>query len=363
MQITTNTTGMAAELTVATDKFGRDYCVVVVKGTFAVDKDGEAHLAEEQEPFVFADAHHGDPGETSIEYECDFAPFKSHCDVLVNGSAYAPQGKAATKVPVGLKIGSLIKTFNVVGDRVWRASTLRADPGPPEPFVTMPITYDRAFGGCDNFHPDQSKHSAYMANPVGRGYHEQLAAKFVDGTPLPNTEEQKRPVTAPDKTYQPMSFGPLGRGWAPRIKFAGTYDEAWLATRCPLLPEDFDDRYFQSAPQDQQIPFMQGGEIIRCINMSPEPNFVARIPAMDIPITFKFWNRKSKVRTNLDTVVVEPDRSRILLMWRASIPLGRKIHALREVAVGPDPWSIPRSSKPRFKGIQKFIEWKTKGIP
>ena len=59
---------MEAGLCVSADKDGRDLCVVVIKGTFEVDEKGEARLAETQTPFVFADAHYGDPGESSIEY-------------------------------------------------------------------------------------------------------------------------------------------------------------------------------------------------------------------------------------------------------------------------------------------------------
>ena len=34
-----------------------------------------------------------------------------------------------------------------------------------------------------------------------------------------------------------------------------------MKTRQPLLPDDFDDRYFQFAPADQQAPaFLRGGE-------------------------------------------------------------------------------------------------------
>lgn len=50
MQISENTTGMLAGLTVFTDKDGRDHCVVVVKGTFNVCKDGKVTLADEQLP-------------------------------------------------------------------------------------------------------------------------------------------------------------------------------------------------------------------------------------------------------------------------------------------------------------------------
>ncbi|NOR24385.1 MAG: DUF2169 domain-containing protein, partial [Desulforhopalus sp.] len=64
MQITKNTIHMETGLTIAVDKDGRDHCVVVVKGTFEVGKEGNSTLAELQEPLVYADVHYGDPGTT-----------------------------------------------------------------------------------------------------------------------------------------------------------------------------------------------------------------------------------------------------------------------------------------------------------
>ena len=122
MQITENTTGMEADLTVATDKTGREHCVVVVKGTFTVGPDGKTALAEEQQPMTYADEHHGDPGATSIKYECDFAPFKPRADILVNGKAVSPTGDPVTEMTVGLKVGTLRKVIRVRGDRRWGKS-------------------------------------------------------------------------------------------------------------------------------------------------------------------------------------------------------------------------------------------------
>ena len=51
-----------------------------------------------------------------------------------------------------------------------------------------------------------------------------------------------------------MSFGPMGRGWPGRIEYGGTYDQNWIDNIFPFLPPDFDDRYFQMAPPDQQTP-------------------------------------------------------------------------------------------------------------
>ncbi len=71
MEIGSNTTGMRAGLTIATDKFGSNHCVVVVKGTF--DLYQLPQLSAEQEPVHAADVYFGDPGESALKYDCDYA--------------------------------------------------------------------------------------------------------------------------------------------------------------------------------------------------------------------------------------------------------------------------------------------------
>ena len=60
-------------------------------------------------------------------------------------------------------------------------------------------------------------------------------------------------VRDPHSDYAPVAFGPLGRGWPLRARFGGTYDDKWLKDDFPFLPKDFDERYYQAAPEDQQI--------------------------------------------------------------------------------------------------------------
>ena len=45
-----------------------------------------------------ADTFTGEPGFSAPVYEVDFAPRKPRCDVLLVGSAYAPEGRPATRV-------------------------------------------------------------------------------------------------------------------------------------------------------------------------------------------------------------------------------------------------------------------------
>jgi hypothetical protein len=97
---------------------------------------------------------------------------------------------------------------------------------------------------------DPAKHRWYLPNHAGLGCYETTAAKALTDKPLPNTEETGHPIRKPNGSYKPMAFGPLGRSWRPRVQWAGTYDQKWLDTKHPLLPDDFDERYFQCAPEE-----------------------------------------------------------------------------------------------------------------
>lgn len=348
-----------------TDKDGRDHCVVVVKGTFDVAEDGTAKLAEEQAPLVYADEHYGDPGTTPIKYECDFAPFKPRTDVLINGHAYSPTGRPIKKMIVALEVGRLKKVVRVIGDRFWRRGLFRLRPSSPAPFLKMPLSFDRAFGGSDHSHDKPKKQGTEMRNPVGRGFHKNAALKAIRDTPLPNLEDPRFPIRKWSHKPAPAGFGPLGRGWRPRIQYAGTYDDQWINERFPFLPDDFSYQYFQSAPADQQFPHLTGGEVIRCTGMTSEGSWMFIVPTVQVPIVYKFRDREVQGEPKLDTLMIEPDLGRTMLTWRTKVPLGRKIHSLREVTVGkPSAPIVPEKTstgKLRFKSINDLVAWK-KGL-
>src|SRR5690242_10966283 len=94
-----NATGMQAGYTMGLRPDGRELLVVVVKGTFRIPGDGRGPvLAEEQLPLVDADTFTGEPGFSAPVYECDYAPTKPRCDVVLLGSAYAPFGRPVERV-------------------------------------------------------------------------------------------------------------------------------------------------------------------------------------------------------------------------------------------------------------------------
>jgi hypothetical protein len=334
-----NATRMVAGFTLGMDPDGREHIVVAVKGTFVISRGGEPpRLADEQAPLVMADELTGPPGYSAVLYESDFPPFKPRCDVLLNGSAYAPGGRPATSVPVGLRVGTMSKTFNVVGDRRWEESLTGVAMGDAAPFVRMPITYDRAFGGVDVDPVDPEARQAFAANPVGMGFHPLTPSDLLVGKPVPNTEELDRPITSTTGKYAPMSFGPIGRNFGSRIPLAGTYDQKWLDEAFPFLPTDFDPLYHQAAPPEQQIDHPRGGEWVDLVNLTPEGRITFQLPAVDLPVEFTHTSsQRTLVRAVVDTVVIEPDLERFSMVARASIPLQRNIFEIKQGVVGRMP--------------------------
>ncbi|WP_233261734.1 DUF2169 domain-containing protein [Vitiosangium sp. GDMCC 1.1324] len=349
---------MASGLCVATDRSGRDQCVVVVKGTFALEAGGEPRLADEQAPLVSSDAHWGDPGTTSLRYENDFAPFKPRADILINGQAVSPTGRPVDTLLVTVEMGTLRKSIRVTGDRRWERGLLGLRPSPTRGFVQMPLVYERAFGGTDVTHEDLRHRGTELRNPVGVGYHKNPDAQEAEGTPLPNLEDPRQPISGWRDTPQPVGLGPVGRSWQPRIAHAGTYDQRWLEEEYPFLPRDFDTQYFLCAPVDQQVPSLRGGEVLRCTGLTREGVLVARVPSLRFPVTFRFDDRDQCLDPLLDTLLIEPDQHRMMLTWRASVPLGRKPGRLREILVGQPPVRRPPGrggGKRHFRSLAEAV--------
>jgi hypothetical protein len=333
-----NQTGYPHEFTMAMDKAGHEWILLVVKGSFDFPDaaGGPVRKSETQVPLVMADAFTGQPGFSAPLWESDFAHRKPRCDVVANGAAYASGGRPAERVRVGIKLGQWSKAFDVLGRREWRARGPLFGATRPEPFLRQPITYDRAWGGIDRLDPADELPAAYPANPVGTGWARTRNQRFIPGLALPSTQAIGENVTSPFGDYAPMSFGPKGRGWPGRIEFGGTYDQNWIDNVFPFLPADFDDRYYQMSPPDQQTDPPRGGEEVILVNLTPRGKENFRLPATALPITL-FKGRDPALETTLhpDTVLFDPENRRFSLVWRVSARIRRTILDYTEAWIGP----------------------------
>ncbi len=328
-----NNTPFQAERGWVRDKDGAEVWLVAVKGTFLIQTDGTLSLAEEQEEVRLAPVFRGDPAETSLLYDSDLVHKKSATDVLVHGHAYAPRGRPAIQVDVTLKLGPIAKTLRVIGDRLWQDSVLGLRLTQPEPFTKVPLTYERAFGGSDQLSDDPKHHDWERLNPVGRGF--ATRPEHLIDTPVANIEAPNLPITHWKSRPPPAGFGPIPGHWSPRVELAGTYDEKWERERLPLLAEDFDERFHQSAPVDQQVPgFLRGGEEVELRNLTPGGILRCRLPRVSLGIITAFEDgERRRHQADFHTVAFEPDVPRVMLVWHTHLPCHHKVLELRTTTI------------------------------
>lgn len=354
MFISENTTPFLAESFPYQDKHCVKWCVTVVRATFDVDANGACRSSDEQTPFVYADAHHGDPATTSVRVESDFAPVKPECEVLLDAVAMAPGRVPVESLEVALVGPRLHKRAVVTGARQWsRGAAAGILPSRPVPFETMPLAWHLAFGGWDRTNPDPDAHRSDAVNPIGTGFLTEKAR--IDGAPLPCIEDPGSRMRAWNDRPPPVGFGPVSRFAQARARHGGTYDSSWMDNVRPHLPQDFDDRYFQSAPIDQQGVSLAEGETFGCLNMNESGRFTVRLPNVQVPVRFVHDDRTETAILEPDTLVIVPHENRIVLLGRARTRLPRKFVRLQHVQVGPQ-GRQRTSSKPHYRGLGVAVE-------
>ena len=313
------------------DAQGRARLTVVLKATFAIE-GGLAVPAAEPMPIFTADVPYSDDPNAPARFESDLAPFKPRADVVLVGKAHAPYGRPAAQADVTLRVGGLTKTIRVFGDRKWQMSTraaLTATMTPPEPFTTMDLVYERAFGGID------AAAALYCAeNLVGTGFVGKLTLASAHDKRLPNLEDPKNLIRAWNTRPRPVGFGFYGRGWAPRLALAGTYDERYRKERAPAPPEDFSHAVFNGAHPDLQVEgYLKGDEDVELVNLSPEGKMTFRLPGVRPRLTVSKWRdtpdgaapttSEEAVAAHLDTVVLIPEEKKLYIVFRGVCPLDR----------------------------------------
>jgi hypothetical protein len=182
----------------------------------------------------------------------------------------------------------------------------------------MPITYERAFGGeCPTSRRASGTHCE-RRNPVGVGFAEK--AKDLAELPLPNIEDKAELIDSWRSHPKPAGFGPIAPDWSPRIEYAGTYDSVWQQNRFPLLPQDFSDRFFQAAPLDQQVQgFLRGGEVVQLRNLTPTGILTFKLPVITFGFETFFTNSMVRHSARLHTLIIEPENSRVSLIWHTAL--------------------------------------------
>lgn len=356
-----NTTPFALEPVFLTDEEGRPLLVVLVQATFDLHPVRGIDLAERQPPLSIAGELWGaDAATSSYKIEPAFAFFKPATDVVLIGHAQAPR-HAVPELQVVFRVGPVGKAVRVFGDRAWVRSSGGLVPSRPRPFDRIPLTYEHAFGGWDRSPPDPAKHAYEPRNPVGIGFRAPNAA-IEEGLRLPNIEDPDDPLQHYGQTVAPAGMGFVSPGWQPRAALAGTYDEAWSKARKPLLPRDFDRRFFNAASRRLVAPgYLRGDEPVLVENASPFGRLSFRLPGLRAPRcrVGLVLQDDAPVELRLDTVIVHTDADRVLLLYRGHVVLRDGPHDVRTIALEDDLGPARRHALPsavvRELGVGKAL--------
>jgi hypothetical protein len=365
------------------DRHGQYRWVVVGRITYAIGDGGALTRLDPQPPLQIREEGFGDVLETPLRHESDLAPEKPRTDLVIHANAYAPGGRATTRFEVALAVrerdrpdgrpGALLaeRTLAVTGPRAWRyrGSASRAagaavklaslgmidasswSLGDPDPVVEVPLRFDHAYGGTVHVPaPDGSGKPLALAhgdNPVGRGFlprAEDLAeehgldrgvaadlchrwAAEHPEVPAPQIEPVDHPLRAPWPPPPLAGWGLVAKHWEVRYRHAGTLDEAWIRDRYPVLPTDFDPRYWNGAHPDLQLDAFPEDAVIETLNLVPPsraPRQALRIALpgtrLDVHVRDATVRRPITLRMKLDTVVVDLLAGQLTTVYRASLP-------------------------------------------
>ena len=169
---------------------------------------------------------------------------------------------------------------------------------------------------------------------MGRGI---VAAKSninLDCLLLPNIENPADLIQKPGQRPKPVGFGMIAPYWQPRAGYAGTYDESWRKNISPLPPEDLDPRFYSSSAPGLCTPkHLTGTEQGLVEGASKQGVLRFELPGTKPQGSVYYRHNEEVFPLQLDTVIVEPDEARVVLVWRGVLNISGKAHEIGQVCV------------------------------
>lgn len=275
---------------------------VAVKAAYELPARGVATLAPSQD-FLTGDRYVDDDIEKGLRWASDLEPLKPTGECFVVGSFHARDMRAVPRSRARMRVGALEKSVVVTGDRVWEGRA----PSAPVPFVDMPLSWERSFGG-----------PGHAPNPTGRG----LAPDPETGAiQLPNIEDPLSTLEGGAERPTAYGLGPMPRSFEARMRHAGTYGARWLEEHYPAFAEDLDYRLFMASTEDQHASgYFVGDEEIELEQLHPRHAEVyTRLPGHRAQAFLCRDGVLEDVGLRLDTVCIDADTGCASLVWRGVV--------------------------------------------
>ena len=341
-----NTTPMPTRLALHAPPAGARTAIITAKATFKVGHGGDVVLDREQ-PLPVLDQDQ--PTELGL-LPSDALP---RCDpafeVMVLGKAYAPQGVPVPYLVVSLAVGPVERRLAVLGDRHWEGEGPGARISPPQPFVSMPLTWNRAFGGRKDILIDVESPIEVMEpnNPEGKGFDHigqgrQAAGIFKPPVPfpqfdpvreLPNLEDPLHPITGWDDR-------PLPACWAPTpLHYGMLYERLRRARQAhPDQPVTMGSpEIMHRAHPDWAIELPPARTPVRLVGATPGGVFAFVIPALRIMVDVRIGEQAQELELIPRALVLLPEERRFYLVYRHFVAFNYQADQVRAARVRAAP--------------------------
>lgn len=230
--------------------------------------------------------------------------YKQGVDLLVFGCARAPEGRAVTEMEVTVETEGLRHRVRVVGDRVWERGVGRLVPGEPAPFVEMPLTLARAYGGVSVW--DELPFPA-PDNPHGRGFYWDVAEAL--GRPLPNLEAPDRPITRWDDRPPPVGVALCPAASSVRALRGARFDDDGQL-------REFRPMFYNCAFPGMIAASVKPGQRVRITGVRAHGPLTLCVPPTPFRAHFDFGDRHIEVEPAIDELGVECDAHRVFITYR-----------------------------------------------
>lgn len=353
-----------ARVTLIPAPAGPPLALLWCKQTFKILPEGEL-VPIQAEPLT-GDPLAGDDGLQLEQNPMDLWPHKEAPDLIVQGSAFAP-GRAPTRqMEVAVRAGRVLRRVAVFGRREVSWPGGRPHFETPEPFLELPMTWDRAYGGLDWRVPVtavqdpitalrlQSDHPGlYPRNPHGKGY--LVCHGEVPGMELPNLEDPGDLLTpgrlvtgTPTRWFTqplPACLDALPPVAFPRCIFFADGCDPWhpgpddlslLEVSRGMLPPGFRQlmtnrplehgphpRFFQEAAPGLTLPGLGHGAPVEVRGMHPHRPSVSFTVPTPPRLTLAEAGEARQLRPRLHTLLIRPAQETVSLTFGAHVPLRR----------------------------------------
>ncbi|MBW9076200.1 DUF2169 family type VI secretion system accessory protein [Agrobacterium deltaense] len=317
-------------------------CIVSVRATFTHAQGGSLDVAAEQESFQWEDAYEGDPHQTVLLRQSDLTPDKPGTDITFLGNAWSASGEPEKSWRASIRVGGIFKEIEVFGKRFWQpvvkekwagftareAKRVVADwkLSDPEPARSVAICWRNAYGGAIPGTGDAGTETPIdveRRNPLGCGIVNLEMPADAGPAPAPQIAAVGEHSDW-RSTPEPQGFGLVSPWWQFRQQYSGTYDDGWREERHPLLPRDFDARFWQAAHPDLiATPHLKGDENYELVNLSSQhPVAKGSLPGLTLGVHCSREDRDEWHVLKLDGVQFDwRNDGRVLLTWRIRFPL------------------------------------------